>query len=155
MGQNTKRVSNLQESTVAAFLGWKRVKGSGARPLHPGDIISDRWLGECKTHTSPGHKLIFSFDVWDKLEAEAISQFKRPVLFVDDGSQKVAYTWAMVKNEELDVKSVKAELLDCSKNKSIRINTETDQAATMFLRKNEVYIVMSLKAFKEFAGCES
>ena len=62
------------------------MSGSGARPLHPGDIVSEYWLGECKTHTSRCELWVFHFDVWAKICEEAQSQFKHPVLFVDNGT---------------------------------------------------------------------
>lgn len=92
----TKYYSAIQERKVADYLGWKVVSGSGSRPLYPGDIEGSQWLGECKTHTSNGHKIIFSFDVWDKISKEALSRFKSPVLICDDGSQDLNRTWCMV-----------------------------------------------------------
>ncbi len=71
------------------------MKGSGSRAGHPGDVISDEWLGECKTHTSPGHTIQFYQSVWNKLSDEAFSQHKFPVLFVDDGSQNLRNTWCL------------------------------------------------------------
>lgn len=91
----TKHFSNKQEKLIADYLNWAVVVGSGARDFHPGDITSDDWLCECKTHTSSGHDIYFNRDVWKKLSNEAISKFKFPVLFVDDGSQKVENTWCM------------------------------------------------------------
>ena len=84
-----KYYSNKQETTVASYLGWSVVTGSGSRSTLPGDIQSDEWLGECKTHETTGHKIIFYHSVWTKLQDEAISKYKFPALFVDDGSQKV------------------------------------------------------------------
>ena len=91
----TKHYSSKQEHSVASYLGWKVVTGSGARDCHPGDIVSDGWMGECKTHMSPGHKITFLSSVWHKIAEEASSKFKYPALFVDDGSQKLDNTWCM------------------------------------------------------------
>lgn len=95
MPDSTKTYSELQESRISSFLDWKRVSGSGSRPGIPGDIISEDWLGECKTHTKEGHKITFSAKVWSKIQDEASSKFKKPALFVDDGSQKLDRTWCL------------------------------------------------------------
>lgn len=93
-----KKCSQLQESNIAAYLGWQVVSGSGAAAGHPGDICSTGWLGECKTHVSTGHKIAFIFSVWEKICNEAGAKFKYPVLFVDDGSQKIDRTWVLFNN---------------------------------------------------------
>lgn len=92
---STKYFSNKQENMIARLLNWTVVKGSGARSLHPGDIQSDVWLGECKTHETPGHKIIFNQRVWKKIVDEAVSKYRFPALFVDDGSQTIMHTWVM------------------------------------------------------------
>lgn len=97
--KGTKYYSNKQENTIASYLGWSVVTGSGSRSTLPGDIQSDEWLGECKTHETAGHKIIFYHSVWNKLQDEAISKYKFPALFVDDGSQKVENTWVMYSGE--------------------------------------------------------
>lgn len=81
---------------VAGALCWNQVSGSGSRPNHPGDVICDDWLGECKTHCRPNQPIKFVLDVWMKLCDEATSQFKRPAYFVDDGSQRSDKTWVMI-----------------------------------------------------------
>lgn len=97
MRQNlsSKYFSSKQEKMIAKSLGWSVVSGSGSRNLHPGDVQSDEWLGECKTHEKPGHKIIFYKSVWDKIVDEAISKYRFPALFVDDGSQSIVNTWVM------------------------------------------------------------
>ena len=92
---SNKYYSNRQEIVISKYLGWSKVSGSGSRNFFPGDIISSQWVGECKTHTTPKHKIIFNKKTWIKISNEAISKFKLPVLFVDDGSQKVDNTWCM------------------------------------------------------------
>lgn len=91
----TKFFSSKQERMVADFLGWSVVSGSGARDCHPGDITSDEWLGECKTHEKPGHRIVFWTKVWNKICDEAASKHRYPILIVDDGSQKLDNTWVM------------------------------------------------------------
>lgn len=95
--KGTKFYSDKQEKMVASYLGWRQVTGSGARPNHPGDVISDSWLGECKTHATKKKTVVFILDFWDKIADEAASRFKRPALFVDDGTQKAENTLVMIK----------------------------------------------------------
>lgn len=92
---NSKQFSSLQENRIADYLNWSVVKGSGARPTAPGDIISSEWLGECKTHEVSGKPIYFNLNVWTKICAEAQSKFRRPALFTDDGSQSLSTTWCM------------------------------------------------------------
>lgn len=91
----TKDFSSVQESKVADALGWKVVTGSGARPCVPGDVRSDKWLGECKTHTEPGQRIFFDLAVWEKIQHEADVQHRSPALIVDDGSQDLNKTWVL------------------------------------------------------------
>ena len=92
----TKDFSSKQEKQIADYLGWETVVCSGAMAAIPGDIKSDMWLGECKTHTEKDSKIKFYSSVWSKIVEEANSQFKFPILFVDDGSQKIERTWCMI-----------------------------------------------------------
>lgn len=91
----TKDFSTKQERSIADYLDWEVVPGSGARNFHPGDIRCERFLGECKTHMSESSKIVFYREVWDKIKNEAMSQMKIPVLFVDDGTQKINRTWCL------------------------------------------------------------
>lgn len=93
--RSTKYYSSKQEETVAKYLGWGVVSGSGSRAGKPGDISGAHFLGECKTHTQPNQQLLFDKDVWKKLQNEAQSTHRFPVLVVDDGSQKINKTWCM------------------------------------------------------------
>jgi len=93
---NTKTFSEVQEIKISGSLGWKRVSGSGARSCLPGDVEGMEWLGECKTHVKRIPQVVFQYDHWKKICEEATSKFKRPVLFVDDGSQLLEYTWCLI-----------------------------------------------------------
>ena len=95
MNDSTKEFSSKQEKLISNELGWETVVASGARPGAPGDIISEEWLGECKTHTAPGNKIFFDALVWDKIQQEAMMRHRKPVLFVDDGSQSLDNTWVL------------------------------------------------------------
>lgn len=94
---STKYYSNKQESMISNYLGWTKVPASGAL-MKPGDIYSDEYLGECKTHMISGVPVSFNIDVWTKLKREAMSQFRRPVYFSDDGSQQIQNTWVILDN---------------------------------------------------------
>lgn len=98
----TKDYSSKQEHLVADILGWQVVSGSGAAAGHPGDIIGEEWLGECKTHTGSGHKIFFSKSVWDKIKQEAMVKHRFPVLITDDGSQKATNTWCLCMRDRLE-----------------------------------------------------
>jgi hypothetical protein len=91
-----KEVSSKQEKVIAEYLGWKTVSASGARDFHKGDIVSEDWLGECKTHMKETMKLSFNQSVFQKISDEAMSKFKKPVLFVDDGTQTLKNTYALL-----------------------------------------------------------
>ena len=150
-----KEASNKQEMLVANYLGFKQVSGSGARNFHPGDVVGDEWLCECKTHVTPGHQLVFSFSVWDKIEIEASSQFKHPVLITDDGSQDLNKTFCMIKLVDFSIPDG-FELRDYSKSSSIRRNVNTlrdfdiADAPFLFIRNREVYALMSIRQFKKY-----
>lgn len=93
--ENKRAVSSRQELQIAKLLGWKQVRCSGSRPCTPGDIISDLWLGECKTHMISDKPIVFLRKVWNKVCEEAIGVLKYPAVFVDDGSQEISKTWVM------------------------------------------------------------
>lgn len=96
MSMPTKYYSELQENRIAGYLGWHTVVGSGATATKPGDVFSDQWLGECKTHTKKTDKITFKLSHWEKIRKEAQSKFKFPVLFTDDGTQDIHNTWCLI-----------------------------------------------------------
>lgn len=98
----TKDFSTIQENMVADYLGWEVVTGSGARACFPGDVTSDIWLGECKTHIERGQKIFFGSSVWTKIQDEAMAKRRCPVLIVDDGSQKSEHTWCLLSVAQVD-----------------------------------------------------
>lgn len=93
---STKDFSSVQERQIAEFLHWEIVIGSGAIACRPGDVKSDIWLGECKTHITDKESITFYLHHWNKIAEEAQSKFKRPILFVDDGTQSLVNTWCMI-----------------------------------------------------------
>ncbi len=93
--RSTKYYSTLQENRVAKYLNYGVVSGSGSRACNPGDLVGVHCLCECKTHKTPGHRILFNWQVWIKLKHEAEARFKFPVLIVDDGSQRLDKTWCL------------------------------------------------------------
>lgn len=99
----TKDFSSVQEHMIASYLDWSVVAGSGAAACYPGDIISDEWLGECKTHVERNKPIFFAKTVWEKIKDEAAVKRRYPALFTDDGSQKSEKTWCLFKANLLDL----------------------------------------------------
>lgn len=118
----TKDYSSKQEKMVADVLGWEVVAGSGAAACYPGDVISDEWLGECKTHVEPGHKIFFSKDVWEKIKTEATVKHRFPVLFADDGTQKYKNTWCICLCDRLETEDILFIPIVKGVNKNISFN---------------------------------
>lgn len=102
MDNPTKYYSERQERRIADYLGWSAVSASGARPFNPGDIKDSDWLGECKTYTKLHDTIVFKKGVWIKICDEAKSSFKHPVVFTDNGTQKLEYTWCLVDSKFVD-----------------------------------------------------
>lgn len=100
--QSTKSFSTKQEKMIAKVLDGKVVPASGARHVDPGDVKSYEWLAECKTHTEPGHTIFFDAKVWRKICDEAMALHRKPVLIVDDGSQKEKTTWCLCQPFNID-----------------------------------------------------
>lgn len=142
--KSTKYYSDIQEKRIANLLNWKQVSGSGSRPTYPGDVISEEFLGECKTHTSISDNIIFKLDHWNKIKNEAMSQFKSPVLFVDDGSQLIENTWCIFDRQPVG-DYITAELPILS-HKSIRLNKKHITDICMDIMNNDwnPYIVFKV-----------
>lgn len=90
-----KEASCRQEKMVANYIGWNVVSGSGSRPFKPGDITSDYFLVECKTHINHQDKICFKLQHWTKICEEARAKNKLPLLVTDNGTQKYNHTWVM------------------------------------------------------------
>lgn len=120
----TKDYSIKQEKMVADYLGWECVVASGARPCHPGDIISDYWMGECKTHVTTGNRVRFNFKEWEKICDEAMSRGKFPVLFSDDGSQKDKNTWCMINTKTAPLESIPPATTQVISKQSLYLTSE-------------------------------
>lgn len=109
---STKDFSNAQEHMVAKYLGWKVVSGSGARPFHVGDVWSDEWLGECKTHVKVEDKVTFYAQHWRKICKESDSCMKKPILITDFGTQKSEDTFVLFNEFHADLDTLPIRLVD-------------------------------------------
>ena len=116
---NMKEFSSRQEKLVADALGGYQIGGSGAMPTAPGDVKTYDWLVECKTHTTPDHPIFFDEDVWKKINNEAMGTSRKPVLVVDDGSQKLEKTWCLCNSRNLNLSSTVTIDLPCAIRKNI------------------------------------
>lgn len=131
---STKDFSSVQEKKIADYLGWSTVSGSGSRPLLPGDVISEQWFGECKTHVERTANITFMRTSWQKLQEEASSRFKFPVLFSDDGSQDLSKTWCLLLFVPM------ADYIELEEPPCIRVNDSSivfDEAAMSSYHKSK------------------
>ena len=147
---NSKRsIGSRLEKAVASFLGWDVVTGSGSRDFHPGDLVSENWMGECKTHTSPSSSIVFYRSHWDKICEEAYSHFKYPVLFCDNGTQKAENTWCVCKRISVTCE----EQTDCPikirKNLSILLEDMDRTKVYRFKFGQDECVLCSLSTFSE------
>ena len=124
----TKYYSNKQEKILASELGWAKIGGSGAAPCAPGDIRASEWLGECKTHTKES-AILFDLGVWNKIKEEAYSRMKKPVLFVDDGSQKPDNTWCVCLAKNINASSLMLTDLPMAVKKNITFKDKEAKSA--------------------------
>lgn len=155
--QPTKYYSNRQETSIAEYLGWSVVAGSGARSFHPGDIKSEDFLGECKTHVSLTDTIYLYISVWDKICDEAVSAFRKPALFVDNGSQRINHTWCVVPKSLLpthihviDIAETASKLIKYS---TTRLSFKHDAMKELFSSPSEEsqYLVASFKMCNQLA----
>ena len=153
----TKYYSSLQERRIADHLGWSVVSASGARPFNPGDVQSSTWLCECKTHTEIRDKITISKPVWKKLSNEADSKMRKPVLFIDNGSQKISDTYAIIrkpKYEDLPDAELNCQLRESTKSFTFSHAKNRDIMkcggyGSLYI-EGEALMLMTLSYFKEF-----
>lgn len=154
MPKGTKHYSDKQEKLVANYMSedndrWCQVKGSGARPNFPGDVLSKDWLVECKTYTKPNQQLIFVFKVWDKIYYEASGIFKKPVLVTDDGSQRLEKTYCMVCLDRNPNHMICTDYSDKSSYRETVSNIEKHHGIEYITYKDQLLLICSLSVFKE------
>lgn len=149
----TKDYSNKQEELIAKYLGWKRVSASGARDCHPGDIKSEEWLGECKTHTKPIKEIRFVHSQWSKICEEAMTSRRFPVMFVDNGTQAISGTWCMMREFQVSHAPVEYIISDKStlvlKAEDFMRYQELGVNCLGYNFHNEKVVVMPISEFKK------
>lgn len=161
MTKPTKYYSLKQERMIANYLGWSVVVASGARTFNPGDICSKDYLGECKTHMSKRSQIAIKKSVWRKISSEAMSTFKKPILFVDNGTQKIKDTWCVIPNCKLP-DSIYVSLLDGIRDSNTQISFDHEIFANFvhenecaeFFIDNKSLLLMRLETFKDLIDKE-
>lgn len=163
MENPTKYYSNKQETVVANYLGWKRVAASGARPFNKGDIVSEQWLCECKTRTARADDYKILFSVWRKIEREAMSCMKRPVLIIDNGTQSISnqcavismmfydspyklLSYDMIKGNEL---SIRQNMKSFVFSHNVLLNMRKEQYCIRVKVNDVDVVIMPIEFFKE------
>lgn len=151
----TKYYSSKQEKMIADYLGWSVVVASGARPFNPGDIKSIEYLCECKTHTSVQKRIVIKKSVWKKISTEAMSVTKKPILFTDNGTQKIEDTWCIIKKPKIFNGAICDKLSGDMRDSATQITFEhialkealiNNQCAELSI-DNESLILMRLETF--------
>jgi hypothetical protein len=87
-----RNTHKAMERRIARLLGGRRIPLSGSLILMPGDVITDKFLVECKLRSSSGKKQISIEKSWlTKIEKEAKSQNKIPLLIFKYKNDKADY----------------------------------------------------------------
>lgn len=157
MMKPTKYYSSKQEKTIADYLEWSVVTASGARPFNPGDIKSSDYLCECKTHTSKQTRITIKKSVWKKISSEADSIFKKPVLFVDNGTQTIENTWCVIRKPKV-LETVYVSLIGGIRDSDTQISFNHTDIDSLFKNNQngcteisiggESLLLMKLETFK-------
>ena len=74
---STRYYSNKQEKSVAKAVGGRKTANSGATVFFKGDVVSDNFLFECKTHTEPKQSMTIKKEWIEKNKEEAFQMGKR------------------------------------------------------------------------------
>lgn len=89
---NTRYFSNKQEKRVAKRVGGKQVSNSGATAFNKGDVITDDWLIECKTCTTPKSSMSVKKEWLIKNSEEAFAMRRNfSAVAIDFGSSDTYY----------------------------------------------------------------
>lgn len=157
--RNNKIFSDRQEKSIADFLNWKQVTGSGARPTVTGDVESETWLGECKTHTVPGNKIHFDSKIWLKVVDEAAAKFRLAAYFVDDGSQKLSRTWVIFSRIDIDdairLESLPDNLLSRKSKSTLNFGIDELTKGIVYKLKlgDSLVLLSDISTFREVIQC--
>lgn len=68
----TRYYSDKQEKEVVKKLNGKQTKNSGATPFQKGDVVTDKFLIECKTKTSSSESISIKKEWLEKNKKEAL-----------------------------------------------------------------------------------
>lgn len=74
--KSTRYFSSKQEKQVAKAVGGRKTPNSGATNFVKGDVLTDEWLFECKTKTSPSKSITIQREWIEKNEEEAFAMGK-------------------------------------------------------------------------------
>ena len=83
--KNTRHYSSKQEKSVATAISGKQTANSGATPFQKGDVLSDKFLLECKTKTTDSESV--------SIKKEWIEKNKREALFMGKEYQALAFNY--------------------------------------------------------------
>ncbi len=89
MNKPTRFYSNRQEKKVATAVKGKKTANSGATPFSKGDVVTELFLLECKTKTSPSNSMTVKKEWIDKNAEEAFAMnrpYSAVVLDFGDGT---------------------------------------------------------------------
>lgn len=87
--RSTRFYSNRQEKKVATAVNGKKTANSGATPFSKGDVVTELFLLECKTKTSPSNSMTVKKEWIDKNAEEAFAMhrpYSAVVLDFGDGT---------------------------------------------------------------------
>lgn len=89
MNKPTRFYSSRQERAVAKVVSGKKTANSGATPFSKGDVVTELFLLECKTKTSPSNSMTVKKEWIDKNAEEAFAMnrpYSAVVLDFGDGT---------------------------------------------------------------------
>lgn len=84
---STRFFSKQQENKVAKALGGYRQANSGATPFRKGDVVTEQFLIECKTHMKPMKSMTIKEEWLYKLREEAFAMGKNAYALCFDFNQ--------------------------------------------------------------------
>ena len=88
----TRFYSKAQENKVAKAVDGKRTANSGATKFSKGDVITDNFLLECKTHTEFKKSFTIQYEWFDKNKEEAFAMHKNySAIVIDFGNNENYY----------------------------------------------------------------
>lgn len=98
--EGAKDFGNRQEQKIAKDIGAKRTPNSGATPFMKGDMFKGKIMFDVKS-TKHG-QFILTTDVLEKLESDAFTNGKIPVLLLNfTKAKKIAQRWIVMPYDKL------------------------------------------------------